>query len=179
MEPEPIYSDDPKIISKHVPSKVRVIPVSERTIHVYGCVDLDENHKVMCVDDEKASYMFRKEGLDENVKIPEFIDMDKVDYGLLPSNDAYKGTEYEKSGIPLSFLQIETVDEGEQWYREHTKYPECMIPLLARYQFGDLRKGVNKKAMKNARKKAARKAKKDKKKASFYITKEPSIINFD
>ena len=54
-----------------------------------------------------------------------------------------------------------------------------MLPLLARYQWGDLRKGVNKKQIKNDKKKALKREKKDKKKDVFKIVYEPTVVKFD
>eukprot|EP01051_Picozoa_sp_SAG22_P007136 SAG22_NODE_492_length_9824_cov_12.256864_7_plen_134_part_00 len=38
----------------------------------------------------------------------------------------------DSKGIPISWLAVESVLEGEQWYREHTRMPECMIKYIAR-----------------------------------------------
>eukprot|EP01051_Picozoa_sp_SAG22_P019333 SAG22_NODE_3537_length_1655_cov_23.267959_1_plen_65_part_00 len=38
----------------------------------------------------------------------------------------------DAKGIPISWLAVESIQEGEQWYREHTKMPECMIHYIAR-----------------------------------------------
>eukprot|EP01051_Picozoa_sp_SAG22_P006471 SAG22_NODE_424_length_10663_cov_93.402026_15_plen_138_part_00 len=56
----------------------------------------------------------------------ELLDTSKVDYCFTEDN------------IPLSFLSITNKEEGEAWYRVNTKVPECMIPYLARYHWGDL-----------------------------------------
>ena len=56
----------------------------------------------------------------------ELLDTSMVDYCFTEDN------------IPLSFLSITTMEEGEAWYRVNTKAPECMIPYLARYHWGDL-----------------------------------------
>ena len=57
---------------------------------------------------------------------PDLLDTSKIDYGFTEDN------------IPLSFLSITTMEEGQAWYRVNTKVPECMIPYLARYHWGDL-----------------------------------------
>eukprot|EP01052_Picozoa_sp_SAG31_P035248 SAG31_NODE_4227_length_3444_cov_20.637668_4_plen_136_part_00 len=56
----------------------------------------------------------------------EFLDLDKVDY------------QFGEYNLPLSFLSITSREEGEQWYRTHTKVPEDMIAYLGRYHWGDL-----------------------------------------
>ena len=39
---------------------------------------------------------------------------------------------------PFRVLNIKSREEGEAWYRMNTKVPDCMIPYLARYHWGDL-----------------------------------------
>ena len=89
--------------------KVRMVPRSDREITVLGCVDLDERFKMMQCDDPMASYVFykRKEGDPPVVCIPEQLDPDRLDYNIMPPpefEDVYKGTDFEKEGVPLSFL---------------------------------------------------------------------------
>ena len=48
----------------------------------------------------------------------------------------HKDTYLEEIGVPLSFLKIRTVEEGIQWYSEHTDMPDCMVPYLAEYHWG-------------------------------------------
>ena len=45
---------------------------------------------------------------------------------------------FGEHNLPYSFLSITSREEGEMWYRMNTKVPECMIPYLARYHWGDL-----------------------------------------
>ena len=45
---------------------------------------------------------------------------------------------FGEHNLPYSFLSIKTREEGEMWYRMNTKVPECMVPYLARYHWGDL-----------------------------------------
>eukprot|EP01048_Picozoa_sp_COSAG05_P021674 COSAG05_NODE_4067_length_1689_cov_0.811950_1_plen_157_part_00 len=62
----------------------------------------------------------------------EWISPDRVDYNFL-----LEGRDPEELGVPVSFLQIKTIEEGEEWYRNHTKLPESMIHYVARYHWGD------------------------------------------
>ena len=93
---------------------------------------------------------------------PELLDTSRVDYSFTENN------------IPLSFLSITTMEEGEAWYRMNTKAPECMIPYLARYHWGDLHPKYppyyNEKSKKTNKKKKERKF--EKHNGKF-------IVNFD
>ena len=61
----------------------------------------------------------------------EWVDRDKLDWSLKFDEDM------DAKGIPISWLAVDSVQEGEQWYRQHTKMPECMIHYIARYHWGD------------------------------------------
>ena len=57
----------------------------------------------------------------------------------------------------LSFMNVKSVDEGIEWYREHNpKIPEDLLPIMARWNWGDL-STVTKKQVKNERKKKKKK----------------------
>ena len=162
-------------------NRVRLVPTAQRYINVLGMCDIDQNHKCLVTDDDRASYMFSRKG-HEDSKLPEYITLDKVDYNLTPPpelKEVYAGSVYEDKGIPLSFLNVSSVEEGEIWYREHTKFPDCMVAILSRYQWGDLRRPVNKKAAKNAKKQEKRKKAKEKKKDKYSISYEPCVVKFD
>ena len=60
--------------------------------------------------------------------------------------------------LPQSFLQISSVEEGAEWYRENSKYPDLVCDMLARYEWGDL-KYTTPKEFKNMKKKRERKKK--------------------
>ena len=42
-------------------------------------------------------------------------------------------------GLPMSYLQIQTVEEGTEWYKANTKYPDEVCEMLAKYEWGDLK----------------------------------------
>eukprot|EP01051_Picozoa_sp_SAG22_P002243 SAG22_NODE_99_length_20560_cov_128.669029_8_plen_77_part_00 len=53
-------------------------------------------------------------------------------------NDYFHGLQYSESGdcatmVSSNYKMCYDVVPGEQWYREHTKMPECMIHYIARY----------------------------------------------
>ena len=73
-------------------------------------------------DDESS---FHPVGLPDGV---EWADVGKLDWSLVaPDGDL------DEKGIPLSWLGVKTISDGEEWYRTHTKMPESMIHYLARY----------------------------------------------
>ena len=162
-------------------NRIRLIPTAQRKITVLGSTELTKDHVLFQCDDDRASYMFtRQESVGK--AMPELLDQSRVDWSVMPPPEldaVYKGTDIGVNGLPLSFLRVTTVEEGEQWYREHTKHPECIIPLLARYQWGSLRKGINRKQIKNDRKKAKRRKAKDKAKDIYTVSHEPCVVKFD
>ena len=159
---------------------IRIVPHSQRYINVLGVQEINKDHQVLMTDDPKASYMFtRKSALDE--PLPELLDLDRVDYSILPPEhlkEVYKDTYLEHKGLPLSFMSVNTVEEGIEWYRDNTAFPECMLGALSRYQWGDLRTAGSIKRMKRERK---RNRKKDikKKQVRSHIKHEHTILNFD
>jgi len=60
----------------------------------------------------------------------EFVNSEKVDYTI------------DKDGkLPLSFTRIKGVEDGIRWYKHHHPYyPDSVIEIICRKQFGDLPK---------------------------------------
>ncbi len=67
----------------------------------------------------------------------------------------YEASSVKNHGLPLSYLQIRSVEEGAEWYKAHTRYPDMVCDMLAHYEFGDLRY-TTKKEFKNLRKRTQR-----------------------
>ena len=159
---------------------VRIIPHSQRYINVTGVQELSKNHQILMTDDPKASYIFtRKDALDE--PLPDLLDLDRVDYSLPPPEHLkhiYEGTPLEHKGLPISFMSVNTVEEGEDWYREHTRYPECFVPIMARYQWGDLKTSGAIKRLKRERK-ANKKKQHKKSQVRAHINYETTFLHFD
>ena len=85
-------------------------------------------------------------------KSVEWLDTDKVDWSVVMD-----GGDLDEKGIPLSWLAVKTVEEGEEWYSKHTKMPDDMIRYVARYYWGDgLVDKTNKTTKKGRKKKAQR-----------------------
>ncbi len=74
----------------------------------------------------------------------------------------------------LSYLSVKSVEEGINWYRnQFPKLPEELLPLMARWNWGDLN-NETKKSIKNKRKKQTKKQK-----PTFKIEQKPVVITFD
>ena len=72
------------------------------------------------------------------------------------------GKTPHKNGVPYSFLQVKTELDGIEWYRTHyPKIPEELLPIMARYNWGE---PITKKAVKNEKKKLNKKLDKEKNK---------------
>jgi hypothetical protein len=106
--------------------------MSSSIFYGFGTSD-DGNISVGVCSDPKLEYEFVLDPTTVTNDV-EWLDTARVDYNLvLPG---HKGTYLEELGVPLSFLDIRTVDEGIQWYSEHTDMPDCMLPYLAEYHWG-------------------------------------------
>ena len=106
--------------------------MSSSIFYGFGTSD-DGNISVGVCSDPKLEYEFVLDPTTVTNDV-EWLDTTRVDYNLvLPG---HKGTYLEELGVPLSFLDIRTVDEGIQWYSEHTDMPDCMLPYLAEYHWG-------------------------------------------
>eukprot|EP01045_Picozoa_sp_COSAG04_P022229 COSAG04_NODE_2482_length_4041_cov_4.531710_3_plen_147_part_00 len=85
-----------------------------------------------------------------------FVPGGMVDYNLV--NPAVIDTT--PHGVPISFLTIKDVPTGIKWYKSHTKYPDEVCEMLARYEFGDL-KFTTPKEFRNQKKRVEKKKKKE------------------
>ena len=100
--------------------------------------------------DPKLSFMFGKE-VDET----QYTYMDKYDYQVpvetLNKNKEEGDKGFHKDGLPLSFINIQTEEEGIEWYMKHyPKIPTDLLPIIARYHWGE---PITKKGVKNEKKK--------------------------
>jgi hypothetical protein len=141
-------------------------------------VDLENGNTLLHnPTDEKLSFMFGKMDIREEMK--QMTDISKYDYEVsaekLNENSKVKHTK----GLPLSFLQIKTEEEGMEWYANHyPKLPTDLLPIIARYHWGE---PITKKGLKNEKKKIKKKVEK---KGLTIQTREtnnnnPFIVKFD
>jgi hypothetical protein len=91
----------------------------------------------------------------KNQEDTEMTTRDKYDY-LVPAEALNKTAKVKHNeGLPLSFLNIKTEEEGIDWYKNnYPKIPDELLPIIARYHWGE---PITKKAIKNERKKITRK----------------------
>ena len=97
--------------------------------------------------DPKLNYII---STNKNRVDTELVGIDAVDYSVPPNilnlSSKYKHTD----GLPLSFVQIDNVEDGIVWYRTHyPRIPDDMIPIIARYHWGPK---INKHTMKKEKK---------------------------
>ena len=77
----------------------------------------------------------------------------------------------------LSFMNVKTIEEGIEWYRAFDpKIPEEILPIMARWNWGDL-STITKKQIRNERKKDKKKGKKAGLDTGIKIEEKPTIIN--
>ncbi len=105
--------------------------------------------------DPKLSFMFGKE-VDIDTQ---YLGMEKYDYQVPPEtlnkNKKEDDKGFHKDGLPLSFINIQTEEEGIDWYMRHyPKIPEDLLPIIARYHWGE---PITKKGVKNEKKKITKK----------------------
>tara|TARA_R110000824_G_scaffold109553_1_gene257236 strand:+ start:10363 stop:10857 length:495 start_codon:yes stop_codon:yes gene_type:complete len=126
-----------------------------------------ENHTIFECDNPKLNYIFGEQ------EIKEIISTSPCDYEI-PCEVLNKNSKVEHTqGLPVSFLQIKTEEEGLEWYRTHyPKLPEELLPVIARYHWGE---PMTKKALKNEKKKIMKK----KQYEGVKIVKKDISITFD
>eukprot|EP01045_Picozoa_sp_COSAG04_P019260 COSAG04_NODE_1855_length_5385_cov_4.796443_6_plen_152_part_00 len=128
--------------------------------------------------DTKAGYtLVHPEAEDYNPASVEWVSGDKVDYNLVApeSFEHRRGFAKLHAGLPMSYLQIKTVEAGTEWYKANTKYPDEVCEMMAKYEWGDLKR-TTKKEFKNLKKKTAKKKAKG---PVFSIKRGPVIVPFD
>ena len=150
-------------------------------VSIVGAAKSSDNNQVHYVaTDPKASYTLTNSDVSEQYS-PACIDWvspDRVNFNVLPpedQRDKYKDSMVKHHGLPLSYLQISTVEDGTEWYKNNSKYPDEVCEMLARYEWGDL-KYTTKKEFKNLAKKTTRK--KRKAKPTFEVKRGPFVVSF-
>jgi len=133
--------------------------------------------------DPRASYTLIDPATNLQSYNPSHIDWvspHHADYNLLPPEhlkNHYSDTSVGVRGLPLSFLQVKTVEEGTERYKATTKYPDEVCEILSKYEWGGLRY-TTKKEFKNMKKKAGKKAEKQKTMQRIHHN-EPILLHFD
>ena len=124
---------------------------------VVGVTQTNDRQQVLYhASDDRASYSLISPvavKADYNPAQTEFVHYHKVDYDVCGSN-----VDAQPFGVPSSYLNIRTVEEGTEWFARNTKYPEMVCEMLARYEFGDL-KDMTAKEFRNLKKRTTKKQK--------------------
>jgi len=117
---------------------------------------IDGKQSQYWASDAKASYtLLAPSAEDYNPASVEWVSTDHVDYNLV-APESHEHRPGGHGGLPMSYLQIKTVEEGTVWYQANTKYPDEVCEMMAKYEWGDLRR-TTKKEFKNLKKKTAKK----------------------
>jgi len=125
--------------------------------------------------DSKASYtLIDKNAEDYNPASVEWVPGSRVDYNLV-APESFEKKPGGHAGLPMSYLQINSVEAGTEWYKANTKYPDEVCEMMAKYEWGDL-KYTTKKEFKNQKKKVERKKKKPQ---GMTIRRGPIVLPFD
>ena len=125
--------------------------------------------------DPKAGYtLIDPTAEDYNPASVEWVSGEKVDYNLV-APESFDKKPGGLTGLPMSYLQIKTVEAGTEWYKANTRYPDEVCEMMAKYEWGDLRY-TTKKEFKNMKKKVQRKKKNPPK---IEVKRGPITAHFD
>lgn len=118
-------------------------------------------YKMLNTTDPKANFMCGSRGIDADLGLDdnhfapskvEYIDLRNVDYMIDQDQNKDKDQnqdENEKKQKTLSYMSVNTIDEGIEWYRNnYPKIPEDLYPIMARWNWGDIG-DMTKKELKN------------------------------
>lgn len=140
---------------------------------------------IILTEDDKLNYSFGSRGSEVDLDYPEHILRDKIDYNFVTQEEAEKEINSDTKDLleekvdkrnSLSYMSVNSVDEGVEWYRQNfPKVPEDLLPLMARWSFGDLSE-VTKKSVKNDAKRV-KQGKKPKIKG-LQVKKGPVVVTF-
>jgi hypothetical protein len=142
---------------------------------VIGVTQTQDRQQVFYhASDDRASFALLSPvavAADYNPAQTELVEYHKVDYDVCgPDVDA------APFGVPSSYLQIKTVEEGADWFSRHTKYPDMVCEMLARYEFGELKETTTKE-FRNIKKRTTKK--KAKCPPCLQVKTGKFLVNFD
>ena len=129
--------------------------------------------------DAKASYTLlapEAAAADYNPASVEWVSGEKLDYNLV-APESFERKPGGCAGLPMSYLQIKSVEAGTEWYKANSKYPDEVCEMMAKYEWGDLSR-TTKKEFKNLKKKTANKVKKGQGPA-LTVKRGPVVVPFD
>ena len=135
----------------------------------------DGNQANYWATDAKASYtLLSPDAEDYNPASVEWVSGEKLDYNLV-APESFERKPGGHGGLPMSYLQIKTVEAGTEWYKANSKYPDEVCEMMAKYEWGDLSR-TTKKEFKNIKKKTQRKKAKG---PVFTVKRGPVVVPFD
>ena len=135
----------------------------------------DGNQANYWATDAKASYtLLSPDAEDYNPASVEWVSGVKVDYNLV-APESFEKKPGGHGGLPMSYLQIKTVEAGTEWYKANSKYPDEVCEMMAKYEWGDLSR-TTKKEFKNLK---TRTSKRKKKGPTLTIKHGPIVVPFD
>mgnify|MGYP003650646619 CR=1 FL=1 len=105
--------------------------------------------------DSQMNYLISKDKVVAD-KYKEYSTINNYDYEISPE-DLNKNSDKKlhKYPIPISFIQINNERDGAVWYKNnYPKIPDDLIPIIARYHWGE---PITKKCIKNEKKKINKK----------------------
>jgi hypothetical protein len=125
-------------------------------LNIFTTAELPSGNKLLYnIADEKLNYVCGKN------EEKEYANNEMYDYHVSAETLNSKRTDGKtphKNGVPYSFLQVKNELDGIEWYRTHyPKMPEELLPIMARYNWGE---PITKKAVKNEKKKLKKKEQK-------------------
>jgi len=141
--------ENPFVCNSSMPIRLGVPTKNNKSV-IFTTSNSNGNKYFHNENDPKLNFVFGKS------EEKEMTEMEKFDYEI-PANELNKGLDKErhKDGLPLSFLQIENEEQGLEWYRKnYPKIPDDLLPIIARYHWGE---PITKKALKNEKKKINKK----------------------
>tara|TARA_R100000231_G_scaffold107923_1_gene79880 strand:- start:1029 stop:1559 length:531 start_codon:yes stop_codon:yes gene_type:complete len=174
LKSDPLLIKNPFILNTKRELKTKLGPDNTQLIHD---IQLENGNKLLHnPTDPKLSFTFGK-----NEEISDLSFIEQFDYEV-PAEEINKTAKVKhKDGLPLSFLQIETEEEGIEWYsNNYPKLPDELLPIIARYHWGE---PITKKAIKNEKKKILKKLDKQgialQRKTKEDNNNKPFIVSFD
>ena len=109
--------------------------------------------------DSKLNYLFGSQGVKEDMSAAQneiiMVDDNRIDYAIkevsgLDKEDDLPAELDQRDTI--SYMSVNSIEEGIEWYKQNfPKVPEELYPIMARWNWGDL-KDITKKDVKNNKK---------------------------
>ncbi len=112
--------------------------------------EITSKYTMLYTDDAKANYLCGSKGYEKDMNVKEdeitktdITTIDKYDYcievDLRKNKDDEIEYKEEDKRNSISFMSVNSIEEGIEWYRNnYPQMPEELLPLMARWNWGDL-----------------------------------------